>query len=337
MVGYTGIGSLPGTDLGAALRMTFDKVSGLPYLPELPARGPWAGMIGRATGILSGLSASYDAGEWRLGGAPGIDQRRARATWRDDLDRLEESAEGYSGPLKIAVTGPWTLAASLFRPLGGRVLGDPSARADLAQSLVDGLEQVVRDLHRRMPTVALTLQLDEPSLPAVLAGRVPTEGGFFRHRAVDRAEAVQALDLCCALGPETVLHCCAPLGPLSLGTGSLHVSRASDGRSAAPGFAAVSLDQDQIADWDALGAAIEEGLTLHLGCLPTAAGRVPGVDLLTRRVLAAVRPLELGPVLADRLVLTPSCGLAGYQPSAASRVFEVLARVAERVDGELRG
>ncbi|MBK8459618.1 MAG: hypothetical protein WAS07_03670 [Micropruina sp.] len=336
MVTFTGLGSLPGTDMGAALRMTFDQVAALPYLPELPARGPWAGMIGRATGILAGLSADYAAGEWRLAATSGMDQRRARATWRDDLEQLEEAAEGYSGPLRLSVAGPWTLAASLFRPLGGRVLADRSARVDLAQSLAEGLHQLIEDLTRRLPGAALTLQIDEPALPAVLVGGIPTEGGFFRHRSVDRADAVASLDLLCDLGVPSVLHCCAPLGALSLRTGSLHVTRDDDRESATPGLAGLSLDQDLITDWDGLGEAVEQGLTLYLGCLPTSAGQVLGADALTRRVLAAVRPLELGPAMADRLVLTPACGLAGYSPRAVTSVFSVLARVAERVDSELR-
>ena len=30
-----------------------------------------------------------------------------------DLDALEEAADGYRGPLKIQVCGPWTLAATI--------------------------------------------------------------------------------------------------------------------------------------------------------------------------------------------------------------------------------
>ena len=45
MTGVTGVGSLPGTDYRAALRTVLDALGGaelpdLPYLPELPARGP---------------------------------------------------------------------------------------------------------------------------------------------------------------------------------------------------------------------------------------------------------------------------------------------------------
>ena len=80
MVSFTGVGSLPGTDFAAAARMTFDKVPDLAYLPELPARGPWAQLVGRGLGLPAALPAELAAGEWRLADAPGVDQRRSRAT-----------------------------------------------------------------------------------------------------------------------------------------------------------------------------------------------------------------------------------------------------------------
>lgn len=70
------------------------------------------------------LPAEMSAGEWRLADAPGIDQRRARATWRDDLDRLEEEGHDYAGRFKMAVAGPWTIAALT------RVAGDDVWIAD---------------------------------------------------------------------------------------------------------------------------------------------------------------------------------------------------------------
>ena len=63
------IGSLPGTDLGAGVRLALEAVS-VPWLPEFPARGPWAGMVGRALGLLDGLGAELSAGEWRLAAVP---------------------------------------------------------------------------------------------------------------------------------------------------------------------------------------------------------------------------------------------------------------------------
>ena len=184
---------------------------------------------------------------------------------------------------------------------------------------------LVSGIERRLPGVSVTLQVDEPSLPAVLAGAVPTEGGFFRHRSVDRPEAVALL---AGLGGD-VLHCCAPGLDVDLLLGE-H----------GPGLSGVALDQSLItpADWDVLGAAMERGRDLWLGCAPTASpGDAPALsaDALTRRVRDALLPLELGPMLSERVVLTPACGLAGWRPSEASALLRRLTVVADRLDDAL--
>jgi methionine synthase II (cobalamin-independent) len=337
MVAATGLGSLPGTDFGAAARMTFDKLPDLPYLPELPARGPWAAMIGRGLGLPSGLPATLSAGEWRMADGPGVDQRRARATWRDDLDQLEEAADGYEGRFKIAVTGPWTLAASVGVAHVGRVLADVGARRDLAQSIADGVGELLSDLRRRLPALEFVLQVDEPSLPAVAAGAVPTPGGFFRHRAVDLPELCRALAWVSGeparrgMDVPTVLHCCAPWG-----AGPWPFSSLLGPDSTGAGFDAVSLDLDQLAtaDWDGLAGAVESGGRFYLGCLPTGGTPRPlGVDAVRRRVLEAIE--RLGGIASERLVLTPACGLAAWTAPEAVRAFEVLARVSAQVSEEL--
>lgn len=326
MVGFTGVGSLPGTDYPAAVRLVMDVLAadgGVPHLPELPARGPWASMVGRGTAVLTELSADLAAGQWRLSDHPGVDQRRARATLRDDLDRFQEDAHDYTGTVKLQVAGPWTLAASLFLPLGGRVLGDRAARRDLAQSLADGVVELLAQIGRRLPSATIVLQVDEPSLPAVLTGAVPTEGGYFRHRAVHPPEVAEALRPLAEAAASGLLHCCA--------------SGLDVGLVTAAGFAAVSLDQGLIEDVDVLAAAVDDGMGLHLGCLPTSgAYRDWRPDDLVTRVLSLLRPLELGPALADRLVLTPACGLAGFDPRQASAALAALRRASGLVDDALR-
>ena len=76
---------------------------------------------------------------WRLTGGTdpraSLDQRRARSLLLQDLDVLEELADGYTGPLKLQLTGPWTLAATVELPRGDKVLADHGARRDLAEAL----------------------------------------------------------------------------------------------------------------------------------------------------------------------------------------------------------
>lgn len=325
MTGSTGLGSLPGTDYGAAVRLALVDAD-LPWLPELPARGPWSGTVGRGVALLSGLAGEWSAGEWRLSSASGVDVRRARATLRDDLDVFEENAQGYAGPLKVSVCGPWTLAASVFRPLGGRVLGDRGARRDVAQSLAAGVAELLVELGRRLPALDLRLQIDEPSLPAVLGGEVATEGGYFRHRAVGEEEAASLLSAFSALTPDSLVHCCAPRAPLGMLT--------TAGRDGA-GFAGISLDGSLLRaeDWDALGARVESGTALYLGV--SDARTAEGVDQITGRALGWLRPLELGPTLADALWLTHRCGLAGADPRAVRQQLEALRRSAAQVDEAL--
>lgn len=325
----TGIGSLPGEDadaFGEALRVVLGTFTELPYLPELPGRGVHAGMTGRALALVSELGADLQPAGWRLtGSAPGIDQRRARSLLGQDLDALEEQAQGYDGQLKVQVTGPWTLAATVERPKGDRLLADQGARRELAQALAEGVREHVADLRRRVPGADLVVQLDEPALPAVLAGRVPTASGFHRHRSVDDPAASPALEWVMAAVAESggtpVVHCCAPDAPIGLLTGA--------------GARGISVDLDVMstAGYDAMGEVLESGRTLMLGVVPATDPATPSDDgAPTERVLRLLDMLGLDPA-ADTgdLVVTPSCGLAGASASWARRAGELSQRVARNL------
>lgn len=308
----TGIGSLPGTDIAEAQRIVLGEVSALPHLAELPARGPGADLIGRTGGLLVELPVELYAARWRIATRPGKDLRRARDLMERDLDQLAEQAEEYAGPVKVQAAGPFTLAASLELPIGGRLLRDPGAVRDLAGSLAEGLRGHVAAVARRLPRASVLLQLDEPSLPAVLAGRVPTESGFGTHRAVESGAAGALLrGVIEAAGVPTVVHCCAPDVPLDL--------------IRAAGAVGVALDLALVTDLDPLGEAIDAGLGLLAGAapaLPPSAGRAP----TSAQVADRVRRLwdQLGfprRQLAEQVVVTPACGLAGATPAYARAVL----------------
>src|SRR6202034_2373818 len=116
-----GVGSLPGTDAAAALRLVFNELAerpGMPFLAGLPERGVGADMIGRTTALLVDMSAEVQPSGWRIVDRPGRDHGRALSHLSRDLDLLEEHAQEYSGPLKIQAAGPWTLAAAVELPHG---------------------------------------------------------------------------------------------------------------------------------------------------------------------------------------------------------------------------
>ncbi|MEU8115797.1 methionine synthase [Micromonospora sp. NPDC048947] len=308
----TGIGSLPGTDIGEAQRVVLGELPELPHLPELPARGPGADMIGRSAGLLVELPVEVYAGRWRVAPRPGRDLRRARDLMERDLDQLAEQAEGYAGPIKVQAAGPLTLAASLELPIGGRLLRDPGAVRDLTGSLAEGLRAHVAAVARRLPQASVLLQLDEPSLPTVLAGRVPTESGLGAYRAVESVDAAALLRTVVeAVGVPTLAHCCAPDVPLEL--------------IRSTGAVAVALDLDLVTKLDPLGEAIDAGLGLLAGAAPTrppSAGGAPTSAQIADRVRQVWDRLGFPRrQLAEQVVVTPACGLAGATPEYARAVL----------------
>jgi methionine synthase II (cobalamin-independent) len=322
----TGIGSWPGTDMADAIKIAFDECPDLPYLPELPARGAYAAMIGRSTALLAGLAVDLQPAGWRLTDGSGRDHRLAIATLRSDLDLLEEHAQGYAGPVKYSVAGPWTLAATMERPRGDRVLADHGARRELAQSLAEGVSELVVEMRRRLPDATPLVQLDEPLLPAVLAGSVPTASGFSRHRSAEVPEVSAALSqlvdrLQATSGSDVLVHCCAADPPVDLLRGA--------------GTRGVLLDLDQLgrAEWDAIGPALEAGWVVGLGARPT--NRALTADQLARRVLPALRDLGVDPERSGQLILTPACGLASATRQEAVTALRALRTAAGVVSEQL--
>ncbi|GGN54291.1 hypothetical protein GCM10010112_03970 [Actinoplanes lobatus] len=317
----TGIGSLPGTDIAEAQRIVLGELPGLPHLPELPERGPGADMIGRTAGFLVELPVQVYAGRWQIASRPGTDLRRTADLLERDLDQLTEQADGYSGPLKIQAAGPWTLAANLDLPIGGRMLRDPGAVRDLTASLAEGLRRHVADVRKRVPGATVLLQLDEPSLPTVLAGQVPTESGLSAYRKVDGPDAASRLRTVVeAVDTPVIVHCCAPEVPLQV---------IRDARAAA-----VAFDLSLFKDLDPLGEAIEAGLGIFAGAAPTraVAGRRPESKQIADRVRTLWQRLGFPAArLPGQVVITPACGLAGAPMGYARALLKACAEAGRRI------
>src|SRR6202522_3243083 len=214
----TGIGSMPGTDPAEAMRVVVGELPDFPYLPELPDRGPGADLTGRTAALLVDMPVEVTLRGWRLAERPGRDAARARSMLSADLDVLEEVLQGFEGPLKIQLCGPWTLAATLeLTRTMNMALADPGAVADLTASLAEGTAAHVAEVGKRVPGARLVVQFDEPALPAVIAGQVPTASGLSRLAAVE-ADVLQerlAQVLAAARG-YTIVHCCATTVPFGI-------------------------------------------------------------------------------------------------------------------------
>jgi methionine synthase II (cobalamin-independent) len=328
----TGIGSMPGTDPAEACRVVFGELPAFPFLPELPGRGPGADMAGRTAALLVDLPVQVTPRGWKLADRPGRDASRAAGYWSQDLDALEEIADGYTGPLKVQVCGPWTLAASLELSRSvNPVLADPGAVADLTASLAEGLAAHAADVRKRLPAATLVVQLDEPSLPAVLAGRVPTASGLSAIAAVDRAVAAQRLAaVLSAPAAATVVHCCGRVA-----------TTFPEILAAGPSAVSFDLGQLPVRETDRIAELAEAGLGLLVGALPAASAiRPPGGPPQDPRqtaetVVAMWRRTGLPDAhFAAQVVVTPACGLAGVSPEGA-RATLALCREAARVAAEM--
>ena len=315
------IGSMPGDDVAEAVNLVLGELPELPHLPELPGRGPHAGMTGRSLAIVAELGFDLQPDGWRLTDSPGIDHRRAQSLLAQDLDVLEELTQGYDGPLKVQVAGPWTLAATVEKPRGDRVLGDHGARRDLAQALAEGVRVHLRDLARRVPGATFLVQVDEPALPAVMAAQIPTASGFGRHRAVDAPRASAALeDVFAAIteaGATPVAHCCAADPPIAL-------LRGAGARIVSVDLLAMKADA-----WEPLAEALDAGERAMLGVVPSLETDAGDVPARVERLLGMIG-FSL-PEVAEQLVLTPTCGLAGASPRYAREALALVRTSASRL------
>ena len=306
----TGVGSLPGTDAREAANIVTGELADFVHLPELPARGPGADLIGRTAGLLNlvdeGFGFETTPGGWRLAHGTGRTMRRAQSWLGEDLDALEEFTQGFAGPLKVQLAGPWTMAASVELASGERMLRDPGACRDLAEGLGAAALLHLADLRRRFPRASLIVQWDEPGLTAVLAGSIGTASGLSRYRAVEPAAAERGLGA--VLGPVVAdgavagVHCCAANPPIALMRSS--------------GAQFLSIDLRIAVDDEQLGAAWEGGVGILAGTIPsTGSGRIGDAEA-SRPLRDAAERLGLAdPVHLRTVAVTPSCGLAAATPS----------------------
>lgn len=317
---------MPGTDPLEAARTVVGELSGLSYLPELPQRGAGADMIGRTAALLVDLAVELVPSGYRVTAAPGRDHRRALDLLRTDLDAFEEATESAGTRprvVKVQAAGPWTLTSEIELHTGHKVLTDSGALREFAISLAEGLRAHVAEVSRRLDVGAVVVQLDEPNLPSVLAGGVPTPSGYGTVPAVPEADVVEVLQgVLEALPAPRIVHCCAPRPPLAV------IRRA--------GADALAVDAELLAGApratiDALGEAWDAGAPVLLGLVPAVEPSLPPrLTELARPALDLVDRLGFDRgLLARQCVPTPSCGLAGATLEWARRAHPLVRQLAE--------
>ena len=335
---------MPGTSPVEAMRVVAGELPDFPYLPELPDRGPGADLTGRTAALLVEIPVEVTPRGWRLAERPGRDLARAKTMLSSDLDVMEEVLDGFRGPLKIQLCGPWTLAATLELPRTLNVaIADPGAVADLTASLAEGAAAHAAEVAKRVPGARIVVQFDEPALAAVAGGEVPTASGLSRLRAVEAEPLRERLaQVIAGTGKYTVVHSCSTAVPFGI--------------IRAAGADALSFDLSQLrrGEEDAVAETAEAGLGLLTGVMPAVPAPDAGTARPTRgptgpgdgsaearqaaeRVIRLWRrlglPLETCP---EQAVITPACGLAGATPeqarAALTRCREAGSMLAELIE-----
>ncbi|UYP17646.1 methionine synthase [Rhodococcus sp. Z13] len=314
----TGIGSWPGTDPREAASIVVGELPALPHLVELPARGLGADMLGRVSALLVDLHLDASTTGYRLVSHRGTVAARAEDLLARDLDALEEAWERAGPesdrPVKVQAAGPLTLAAHLELATGRRVLTDRGAVRDVSESLAEGIARHAAEITRRLG-VRVVVQLDEPALPDVLAGRLTGRTALETVPALPGPEALDILDTTIrGTGASVAVHCCADDLPTDLLR-----------RSAAD---AVAFDVSRIrrADLDGLGELIDSGTVPILGLVRASASAgwreqaAPAVDLIDR--------LGFPRGLLRSVGVAPACGLASVSDEAARTALRLTREIA---------
>lgn len=201
-----------------------------------------------------------------------------------------------------------------------------------------GLRTHVAEVAQRTGATVV-VQLDEPGLPAVLAGSLPTASGYGTVRAIAAPDAQDLLrDLVDGVDAPVVVHCCADRPPIRLlaGTGAAAVgidatrpafagappNRAPSTRSVRPGTAVSRCSSGccpaprrpanrRSATWPAPATTSPTGWASTGRGWPASPSRrppagSPGVPAWAQRALALSR--ELGKAFADPDEVAPADG-----------------------------
>ncbi|MBB5911768.1 methionine synthase II (cobalamin-independent) [Nocardia transvalensis] len=319
----TGVGSWPGTNAREAAATIVGELPDLPHLVELPGRATGSDMIGRASALLVDMLFEITPRGYRVAPGPGAVSRRAFDLIRVDLDALEEAWEtaglaGTGRTVKVQAAGPLTLAAQVELAGGHRMLTDRGALRDLSESLAEGLSQHAAEVGKRLGA-KVVVQLDEPSLTSVLDGSIRGASVLHTVRALPGPEALAVLDtVVAALEQPVLVHTCAESPALGLLRGSA---------AAAVGFDIAAIGKR---DLDGIGELLDSGKHLALGLVPTVApaGRVTWRDIAEPAVRLMDRLGFSRRLLAERVIVTPACGLAGASQDWARRALELATETA---------
>lgn len=319
----TGVGSMPGTDALRAAQISVGE-NEFSFLPELPGRGLGADMIGRAAALLVDMPMDYAASGYRLSARQSVMGRRSRDFLKADLDAFEEAWEraGLAGEerfVKVQACGPFTLAASVELAGGHKILRDRGAWTDVVESMAEGLRVHADQVHKRTGAQVI-VQIDEPMISRVIEGSIQPLTRFNVINPIPvQVLAEQFDEFISVIDRPVIMHDCSSDVPWDL----LQRTR----------FTGVSVDLAQIrtSDLDGIGQLLDEGRDVILGAVPAIEpATVPAAEQIAKSCAEMTDRIGLSrTVLAEHVVISPSCGLAGADEEWAKTALALCSTAAQ--------
>jgi methionine synthase II (cobalamin-independent) len=312
----TGIGSLPHDDPREATRFALDSHPRLPAAPSLPRRSATEGMIGQAAWGLPGVTVLCDGSllvddaaidpeapsrDPGIGGEPFV-------ALRSFLDAVT----GRVAPFTLQLTGPVTLGLALHAVGVEAVHAFPMARA----AVVARIEAALQAARQVAPGATPVMFLDEPGLTAMLDDGFPMELDdtldlVSSAMAVVEERAIAGLHCCGGADWQAVLQAGPQILSLPVGSG------ARGHAGAVAGF-------------------LDRGGWIAWGAVPTDGPIIDSADVLWRRLWSEWDGLAAAgcdpALLRERAIITPTCGLAGFETHQAAQVSSLAANLAQRLE-----
>jgi hypothetical protein len=317
----TGIGSLPHHDPAEAGRFALDCFPRLPAAPSLPRRSATEGMIAQAAWGIPGVlvlddgsllvdEASIDPGVPLVD--PGVDGEPFVGL-RAFLDQVA----GRVAPFKLQLTGPLTLALAL-QAVGVAVR---RAFAVAGQAVIARIEATLLAARQAAPGATPVLFLDEPGLTAALDPGFP----FDLDDALDLVSSAMAVVEEWAIAG---LHCCGRADWQAV-------------LQAGPQILSVPVGAGAVDHAGALAGFLDRGGWVAWGAVPTDGPLTTSADVLWRRLWAEWDQLAAAgcdpTLLRQRAIITPTCGLVGFDMRQAAQVAELASTLALRLEAQTLG
>jgi methionine synthase II (cobalamin-independent) len=310
----TGIGSMPGTEISAAIAIAIDESPTVLFLPELPERGPGGEMIGRTFGLLNSLdetlSIETTPSGWRVSRGENRIMRRAKSWYSEDLENFELLAQSATDSVKFQFAGPISLTSFIEPIAGERLVNDLGAVRDVAAGLLEVLKIEIANYKKLFPMADVIVQIDEPGLELALKGQLRRRSGRGFSEPVPTDFVVSVLKRLAEVidesGATSWIHSCATESPL------VELGKAGFDVWAVP-FSAINHESNFeliAAHWDKDGK-IAIGVSSEI-LLKTSSdkGIISEVNSFAKRIGLPADEIT------NRLMVTPECGLA-YSPNPA--------------------